>query len=171
MINFDDLLIAEARKWVGVRETGWNKGKEVEMFQKFVDGKAQGEAYCMAFVQYCVGQVERETLRKSWLFKSEHCLTTWTKTPLKARLKEPEPGSIVIWQYYTVKGVATGSGHTGIVTQIKNDISFLTIEGNTGSGAEIIREGDGVWERERRIAKLGRFRLMGFLRPWLVDPV
>lgn len=171
MIDFDKLLIAEAMKWVGVRESGWNKGKEVEMFQKFVDGKAQGEAYCMAFVQYCVGQVEFESKRKSWLFKSEHCLTTWTKTPIQARRKDPEPGSIVIWQYFTPKGVATGSGHCGIVTKLLNESSFKTIEGNTGSGSEIIREGDGVWERERRMAKTGRFRLMGFLVPFEVDPV
>ena len=43
-------LAAEA--CVGIREQGGNnKGPLVELMQKTVDGKAQAEAWCMAFVQ------------------------------------------------------------------------------------------------------------------------
>ena len=34
------MLVAEAKKWLWVREHGTNRGKEVEMFQREVDGKA-----------------------------------------------------------------------------------------------------------------------------------
>jgi len=40
-------LIAEATKYVGVREVGGpNKGPDVEMFQRYTDGKAVGESWC-----------------------------------------------------------------------------------------------------------------------------
>lgn len=171
MIDFDRLLVDEARKWVGVREAGWNKGKEVEEFQKAVDGKAQQEAWCMAFMFYCIKQVEKLSGRKSWLHPSEHCLTVWTKSPREARIAHPEIGSLCIWQYYNSKGVPTGSGHTGLVIDVISDNAFSTIEGNTGAGTGVVREGDGVYERRRRMAKIGSFRVMGFLRPFKQDDV
>ena len=40
-------LIEVATKYIGIKEaTNHNDGPEVEMFQKAVDGKAQGESWC-----------------------------------------------------------------------------------------------------------------------------
>lgn len=51
MINYYETLcqylIDEAKKWIGTTESGAdNCGPEVELFQKAVDGKSQGEAWC-----------------------------------------------------------------------------------------------------------------------------
>jgi len=54
-------LVEEALKWVGTMEKGGdNKGPEVEEFQKAVDGKAQKEPWCMAYVQFCIKKVEEK---------------------------------------------------------------------------------------------------------------
>ena len=167
-------LVDEADKWVGVREKGFNKGPEVEAFQKAVDGKASGEAWCMAFVQFCIEEIEKRFGVKSEVFKSEHCMTVWNKSPKHLRLEYPEEGAIVIWQHYTKFGKSTGSGHTGIIRNVvgKDFKTFETIEGNTGPGfnpGEIVREGDGVYNRIRRSTRVGTMRVMGYLRPFPID--
>ena len=166
-----DLLIPTAQKFVGVKEkTGNNDGPEIEMFQKFVDGVAQGEPYCCAFVQYCVGQVDKQLGTKTVLFKTESCMTLWDKTPTKARLQAPERGCVVIWQFIK-DGKPTTSGHAGIVTNVTSTNAFDTVEGNTSDGSGINREGDGVYARTRLTQGSPTMKVVGFLRPWLEDVV
>lgn len=151
-------LVDLAHRFVGVKESGGdNKGKEVEAFQKAVDGKAQGESWCMCFVQHCIKEIELTTGLKSDIFKSEHCMTVWNNTPVSSRLKDPEPGCIVIWNF-----VGTASGHTGIVTKVGDRLE--TIEGNTSDGAGIVREGDGVYVRSRSKTGDVKMKVVGFLR-------
>lgn len=155
-------LIDIAKKYIGVRERGGeNRGSEVEMFQKAVDGKAHGEAWCMSFVQYCVKTTEKETGSKSKIFRSEGVLATWNNSPKELRLDKPEPGSIVIWRHGT-----SSQGHTGIVEKVNRDGSFVTIEGNTGDGQGIVREGDGVYRRTRSMNNAGKMKIVGFLKPF-----
>ena len=151
-------LVDEALRWAGTTEEGGdNRGPSVEQFQRAVDGKADGTAWCMAFVQYCLMKIGG-----SHLYKSEHCLTVWNKSPLEARTDKPRPGDIVIWR---VKG--TIMGHTGIVVGFGEPGQMLTVEGNTGVGGELEREGDGVFVKRRAITPLtGRFVVVGFLQPW-----
>jgi hypothetical protein len=163
MSQLHESLVTEARKWVGVKEaTGHNDGVEVEKFQKAVDGKAQGESWCMAFVQFCLQQVEAAEQVRTNVFSSEHCLTVWNKTPVEHRSETPAAGYIVIWQHGD-----TTQGHTGIVTGVVNANTFSTIEGNTGSGAGVIRDGDGVYNRSRELTGAGTMKVVGFLNPFL----
>lgn len=156
-VDFQQQLILEAKRWVGVREKGGdNKGKEVELFQKAVDGKAQGESWCLGFVQFCVLKVLRETT----LYKTEHCLTLWNKTPKEYRLEAPIPGAIMVWQH-----AGTSSGHVGIVTRVAGD-NINTIEGNTGDGAGVVREGDGVYERTRSKKGTTSMQVLGWIKPY-----
>lgn len=151
-------LLDEATKWIGVHETGGNnKGKEIEAFQKAVDGQASGEAWCMAFVQYCIKQVEAAQGTKSSIFRTEHCLTCWQKSPTSIRLSNPEIGSVVIWQH----GTST-SGHTGFFKGFDKDGNMLTIEGNTNS--EGSSEGDGVYAKVRNRKADGTLNVVGFLK-------
>lgn len=167
-------LVSEAEKWLSVREKGSpNHGPDVEMFQKEVDGKAQGEPWCMAFAQFCIAQVDRALgpkaafYRKSWIYRTEHCLTCWDRSPSGARamLHEIEPGMLVIWQFYK-DGKATTNGHVGIVHSIVSKGEIMTIEGNTQDRSHVVREGDGVYLMRRKIQYDGSFRLKGILRPW-----
>jgi len=163
-------LALEALRWVGVRETSRNAGWAVEKFQQTVDGKATGEAWCMAFVQFCVNYIDTlggamglglET--KARLHASEHCLTVWNKTPVEQRLAKPHEGCIVIWQHVDANNVGTLQGHAGIVIAVARS-GFQTVEGNTGSDSG--REGDGVYLKTRSHSGHGSLRVKGFLAPW-----
>jgi hypothetical protein len=164
------MLVFEAKRWVGIKEVGGqNKGQVVEMFQKAVDGKASGEPWCLAFVQFCLQMVDKEydfvrqmKANKAMVFNTEHCLTLWNNTNTNQRRKDPEIGTIVLWRHGD-----TTSGHAGIVTEILEKGEFRTVEGNTGDGSGVIREGDGVFERVRSINGAGSMKILGFVHAWL----
>jgi hypothetical protein len=169
LLNRDQIigsLIKEAEKYVGVSEVGGdNKGPEVEMFQKAVDGKANRESWCMCAVQFWLKQISKEyAIEDCGIPSSEHCMTVWNKAPLDRKFKHPEPGDIVVWQYWK-EGKPTASGHTGLVIKVDSDC-FHTIEGNTGPGSEVIREGDGVYKKVRRLMDSSKMRVAGFIRPF-----
>lgn len=154
-----------AKFHIGVTEVGGNnRGPMVERFQKAVDGKASREAWCMAFQQYLAKLTVEAHGGKCLAYASEHCLTVWNKTPVGARITLPEPGVWVIWKHGDGP-----SGHVGIVESVHLD-HILTVEGNTGPGSGIIREGDGVylkkrpWNSETKSGSVGDMHLVGFLK-------
>lgn len=153
-------LIDLASTFVGVKEQGAdNAGPQIEIFQKSVDGTASRESWCMCFVQFCVKQIEKKYVIKSKLFKSEHCLTVWNKTPKELRLKEPEVGCIVIWQFGN-----SSSGHAGIVRKVIKD-KIETIEGNTsGPSIDVVREGDEVAFKTRSKTGSKTMKVIGFIK-------
>lgn len=170
------LLIHEAKRWVGVTEVGGNnRGQMVEMFQRSVDGKACGEAWCMGFVQYCVNAVDRclaavfaeaDSCGRSLIYRSKHCLTVWNRSK-ELQLEKPKPGTLCIWQECK-DGMPTAQGHVGVVVGVNDDGTMLTVEGNTSAGDSVQREGDGVWLKRRRYLTetSGSMRVKGFLRVW-----
>lgn len=160
-----DLLVETAKSYIGIHEEGAaNHGAQVEEFQKAVDGKAQGEPWCMAFVQFCVKKASKQDV----LFDSEHCMTAWFKSPICARYDATEtkvaPGFIAIWRHE-----GTSNGHTGIVVSVTKD-EILTVEGNTSGGPGVEREGDGVYLRPRSRSGSGKMRLIGFIDPFYGCP-
>ena len=163
------LLYLESSRWIGVKEVGGdNKGQLVEMFQKAVDGKAHGEAWCLSFIKFNLNWVDkvcREVFDDEFgskLFQTEHVMTMWHKSPKELRRTEPKTGYIAVWRH---KG--TTNGHAGIVsTVLPSARRFNCIEGNTGPGAGVVREGDGVYERSRSMDGAGSMELLGFLVPW-----
>lgn len=157
-------LVNEARIHIGISEVGGdNKGAWVETFQKAFDGVAQGEPWCVAFVCYCIKRVETAFSVPCGLKLSEHAMTLWNTNPAQRRT-EPKPGLIAVW-----KKKGTTSGHVGIVSRVTKDepVKFGTIEGNTGPGAGVEREGDGVYEKLRSMSPMGDMALLGFLEPWV----
>ncbi len=156
--NIAQELILMAKSQVGVRENGFNKGKMVEEFQKVVDGKAQSEAWCMAFMQWVIKKVCDQHGIKNPMYQSEHCYTVWNGTPEKYRLSKPKAGSIMI-QVTKTKGKT--NGHTGIVTGGISGDNFSTVEGNTnGAGSS---EGDGVYNKTRSIHGSSSMNVKGFI--------
>lgn len=157
-----NLLIYVAEACVGIKEEGgFNKGLYIEEIQKTVGNKAQQEPYCMATVQTWLAYVENKTGIISPIFASEHCMTTWRKTSTTKRVKKiPAPGAIIIW-----KNGDTDSGHTGIVSDFQGvNKNFESIEGNTGS--DNMREGDGIYIKQRNKIKNGKLVIQGFLVPF-----
>ena len=133
-------LIAIAKSQVGVRENGFNKGKDVEKYQRVI-GRAEQEAWCLAFMQWVVQQWCNKYGIKNPLHPTEHCQTLFNNTPEKYRRTAPAAGLIFIQKSYTSQ-----AGHTGICTG-GGAVSFPTIEGNTDSGGS--SEGDGVYIKSR----------------------
>lgn len=156
-LSRESILISEAKKWLGVTEKGGNnKGPEVEAFQRAVDGKAQGEPWCMSFVQFCLIKTGGDLIARS-----EHCLTVWNRTDKAQRIPEPRSGCLMIWRH---KG--SDQGHVAIVEFTGLD-GIHTIEGNTAPHRrEVTREGDGVYQLIRSPKGEGTMEVVGYLWPW-----
>jgi len=164
--NARGLMVEAAKACVGIKElTGRNDGKLVELIQKTVDGKAQGEAWCMAQVQSMIAYAEAKTGVKSPLMATEHCLTLWNSTPIEQKVKiSPLAGAIAIWRHGT-----TTNGHTEIVLACDESI-FFAIGGNTSGVVDpskpVNREGNGVFYTKRSRFGEGDMNLLGFIKPF-----
>lgn len=165
------LLVFEAKRWLGVVEQGGdNQGQIVQMFQSVI-GTAQGESWCVSFVQYCakmVDQLCKECGLSSTslqIAKTESVMQLWNKTPIGFRTNTPSPGCLMLWEHYK-SGMPTGLGHVGIVVGVKNNV-IETVEGNTSPSLKNVeRNGDGVYLKQRTTADIGSMRFLGFLRVW-----
>lgn len=159
-----ELLCQIVSKEVGVKESGGdNHGPRVEEYQKSVEGfKADGQSWCMAFVQWGISNVECLRNISSPILKHEHCMTVWNKSPESMRVPVDKvfPGCIIIWQHD-----GTSNGHTGVVVAV-TDNNFGTVEGNTSPGNGIDRNGDGVYARVRTKKGGGGMTVVGFLDPF-----
>jgi hypothetical protein len=158
-------LAAEA--CVGIREEGGNnRGPMVKLIQETI-GSANAEAWCMSFMQTCIAYAEIKTGKVSPIYPSEHCMTTWNKTPKSARVKIfPLSGAIVIWQHG--KGPA---GHTGVFLEANESrTKMTTVEGNTSSGlladGSLNRDGGAVLVCNRSTKANGSMKVVGFLKPF-----
>jgi hypothetical protein len=163
------LLTNEARRWIGITEMGGdNRGQVVELFQRTV-GIPPGSPWCLAFVQYCIAQVDRTCLivtegvpKTSKMAPGAGCLAVWGSTDPAYRSNIPTVGSIVIWKH-----TGSGEGHAGIVQGVLPDgTGFYTIEGNTSPGGGVIRNGEGVYAKTHTIYPTGPMELEGFISPW-----
>lgn len=152
-------LVVEAHKWLGVRESGHNSGKEVEAFQRAVDGVASQEAWCAAFVSYCVKAVNKKYGIVNGFRMNEWVKGMWMNNKLSYSIKQPIPGSIILMRSKT----NDAKGHCGIVASYFEGTATV-IEGNTNEVGS--REGDGVYRKRRYLADLGGFELWGFLDPF-----
>lgn len=167
------LLIQEALRWVGVKEEGNNGGQLIQLFQKAVDNHAANEPWCLSFVQFCIKAAEAQynviqqncDKETSKIFLTEHCLTCWTRTDYGQRNKEPEPGNLIIWQHFKNKK-PTPNGHVGIIVEVKDENTVVTVEGNTSDSSGVEREGQGVYKKIRRLEGTADMMVLGFLRVW-----
>lgn len=172
--NKKNMLAWFAKLWIGTTENGGsNKGQIVEMFQKAVDGKAQGEPWCMSFVQFCLkavdagmNEIAQATYPEHRVYKTEHCMTAYAQTPIVCRGQLPEVGSIVIWCLLDANKKQTTSGHCGIVVQVDANGDIHTVEGNTSTGKGDQREGEGCYLRLRKNGDVPGFVRIGYLKPW-----
>lgn len=171
------MQVGLARMFLGVTEQGGNnRGQMVARFQKAVDGRANGEPWCMAMAQYLAKETDKlfdfAAMRTSGdrhrLYPTEHVLTCWNKSPKEQRLGGAELGAWVIWAQ-TRHGKETGSGHVEIISKIITANKVKVIGGNTSGpwvrGVE--REGHGVFEKTREFnVRNGSMKFKGLLSPW-----
>lgn len=134
---------------VGVREHGFNRGKEVELYQRGGGGKP-GDAWCSWFVSWCLRQARVATAyfgrARSW-FDARH--TIWINGHQVPDRPAPQPGDLL--------GYTWGADHICHVELLQKwttGPSCQAIGGNTGGGRALLREGDGVfvnWRLKRNV--------------------
>jgi surface antigen len=159
--------IAEiAKSYLGQKEISGNKGFidpsfDVKMKQV---GFYKGAPWCAFFTRL----VWKEGGQDVKLMNG----SAW-KTALNLQLADyewsakPKVGALVVWRSFR-GGNPLATGHIGIVTDIKNDIEYSTVEGNTTDKGG--REGIMVALRHRHLTKdkfttRDGLRLMGFVYP------
>lgn len=122
------LLLNIALSQVGISETLYNTGPQVDIYLQTAGGAA-GQAWCVAFAYWCYTQAGlpmHKTLSSSDLYRwavSSNRITT-----------SPQRGDI-----YIVRGGSTGHYHTGIIYDIvDNGMSIIGISGNSGRGSKFV---------------------------------
>lgn len=174
IVGAADRVIEIAETYVGVKETGSNRGDKIDEIEKMFG--LLGQPYCAMFVLYCIAKAyPRADIIKT---ASSQTLYAWADKK-KFTYSDPKllsPGDIVIWRKFKL-----WQGHVGLVTSALKTVNlsvsgqvevvspqFTTIEGNTAnSDFGNQREGDGIYKRIRYAKKLDfavdNFYLRGFI--------
>lgn len=149
----DNRVVEEATRWLWVRESGRNAGREVEMFQRSV-GLGAGAPWCAAFVSYVLDAAKaREPRVRSGLAQKFIVKGSVPAKQVAKGYRRVEPGWLVVWK----RGDSYG-GHVGIVERWnRNDGE--TIEGNVREGKE-----EGVFRKRRAITDGQWFRITHFTK-------
>lgn len=152
---------AEDPKVLDVREVGNNSGKWVEIYLKAVN-LLRGNPWCQAFVVYrlvtaahFLGKTVPASFPRSgstvvvsgWFKKNGLWISRQSVVNGKAGIK---PGDIAYF-FFASKGRIA---HTGLVVDVESN-GFWSIEGNTGPGPGVEREGQGVYKKFRTWSNLG----------------
>jgi len=126
---------------LGVREaTGKNDGKEVEKYLRST-GFGPGNAWCAAFVHYCLEEAKIPNTVNAWSPTAENKKHIIFRA--RQQLEEPEPGDVVCFFYTNLNRI----GHTGFFHRRISDVTYESVEGNTNIAGS--REGDGVYKKFR----------------------
>ncbi len=162
---------------IGVRESGINKGLQVEKYLKYVN-LAKGNPWCAAFVCWVFGQAGVSSPQTGWspsLFPASKVIwnresgtksqesrfpanvpvvfgsSPATRNPptgqARSQLKTPETGDI-FGIYFPEKGRIA---HTGFIDEW-DGTWLVTVEGNTNESGS--REGDGVYRKRRTVRSI-----------------
>jgi hypothetical protein len=153
---------------LSVRESGNNRGKYVETYQRAV-GIGPGDPWCQAFAYF---RLKKAADTLGIRLPADFPRTGYTPTgagwfkkkglwipvsSAKRGVLTPAVGDWVYF-YFPTKGRIA---HVGIVVGV-DGLGVHTVEGNTSGGPGVEREGGGVFKRYRRWAELGE--LGGFGR-------
>jgi hypothetical protein len=147
--------IEVAKKYLDQRENEGNKFDDNTLLGKMLHeaGQKDGEAWCCYFMEgvFCEAFPEKNAeLRKLFSASAVATFDNFKKDDATKCHDRPKPGDLVIFQKYE-EGKPTWKGHAAVVTDVNQDGSFHTIEGNTnGAGS---REGDRVAIKLRRNIK------------------
>jgi hypothetical protein len=147
-VTLRELTAIVARGFVGVRETGNNRGAWVQAFQHAAK-IAPGDPWCMAFVNACaeiaaaslglVSPLERMPLQGY----VANLVTKFPAVPLAVAL----PGDLLaVWS-----AGLNRHAHVALIEAIRTDGTLETIEGN--SNDEGSREGYEVCRRTRKVGE------------------
>jgi hypothetical protein len=163
-------VVEIAKQYVGQKELPKNSGFNDALFQKRIEdaGWIKGQAWCAFFSEICF----KEAAQKEWwklekLFSGSAVETFKNFKAAKYTISDkPFPGALVVWQSQK-NGVPQWSGHVGVVSEVINDTTFKSIEGNTiednASGDQ--REGYIVALKKRTVKQVKNgLQVLGFIK-------
>lgn len=149
--------LAVAESQIGVREAppNSNRGAEVDAYVRAV-GVPLGSPWCAAFVYWCFAGAASQLGVDNPVVESGGCMDHWRRARAQGvrsftgpqAQDDPslvQPGHIFIMDH------GGGLGHTGLVKRVQGGL-LDTIEGNTNVLGS--RQGDGVYEKERRVDEI-----------------
>lgn len=160
-------VIQRAYQEVGVREsTGNNDGKQIEKY-RYRNRSYNNLEWCASFVnwlynpehksgQNLFGLSDRHVLGSQRIYHAavkNNCF-------IPAKGGKPKAGDIIIWKSKT----DSGKGHVGIVTEVRPNGSFVTVQGNSHDAVEKI-EYQSVKDAINLSYESSTLTLLGFARP------
>ncbi len=163
---------------IGVRETGFNRGPEVEKYLRYVN-LPKGNPWCAAFVCWVLGKAGVSNPRTGWspaLFpdnkviwvrgesgkvKGESLTNVPTLSPPRRvtgnwQLATPNTADLFGLYFPEKKRIA----HVGFIDAWA-DKWLITVEGNTNISGD--REGDGVYRKRRLVRSI--YRVARYINP------
>jgi len=162
-------IIDTALKYVGIHEYHGNSGWDDLRFAELMAdcGWQRGQAWCAYLTELVWKESMPEQFAQLDKLFSAGAVKTWNnfKDSGWPVGKDPQPGDVVIWQYWH-EGSPTWKGHAGIVLRVEGN-EVETVEGNTNTTGG--REGDEVAIKRRMINFDARNGLVmrGFIHPKL----
>lgn len=158
-------IVSIAKKYIGQTEKPNNAGFTSAEFEKKM--KAVGFIPSQSWCAYFCELVYKEAMPQLSLELDKLFSASATKTYDNFKKAgyvisgKPSPGALAVWQYGS-----SWKGHIGIVTEIRSEKMFMSVEGNTNDKGG--REGYIVAERARMLdqplSSVG-LNLLGFIYP------
>ena len=128
---------------IGVRETGFNKGKRVEEYLKAANLKS-GNAWCAAFITWTFKQCNIKAVVSGYSPNWFQSNIVYKRDDNINRHYSQEVGDVFGLYFESKKRIA----HVGFIDK-KDGNYYITVEGNTNEAGS--REGDGVYRKRRHI--------------------
>lgn len=129
----------------------------------------------IAFVQYCIKEaekicdnlgIEHQHSEFNWKDKT---LEMWMDMDRRYRKQRASVGDIVI-MHYVKHGKLLTSGQVGIITNVNQNLTVNTLEGNVISQFEDIplyQQNVGIHRKLRSSKGTAKMRVLGYFSPWL----
>ena len=128
---------------IGVRETGFNKGKRVEEYLRAAN-LGPGNAWCAAFITWTFKQVGIKAVISGYSPNWFQSNVVYKRDDNINRHYSPEIGDVFGLYFESKKRIA----HVGFIDKQEGNY-YITVEGNTNEAGS--REGDGVYRKRRHI--------------------
>lgn len=128
---------------LGVRETGFNKGKRVEEYLKAANLKP-GNAWCAAFITWTFRQCNIKAVISGYSPNWFQSNVVYKRDDNINRHYSQRTGDVFGLYFESKKRIA----HVGFIDKQDGNY-YITVEGNTNEAGS--REGDGVYRKRRHI--------------------
>lgn len=166
------LLVDEACK---LKHIDTILGEDRELLVRGIVSDMNESNWDIAFVQHCVREVEKicdrleiEHIPSEFTWKDK-TLEMWMDMDRRYRKQRASVGDIVI-MHYVKHGKLLTSGQVGIITNVNQNLTVDTLEGNVVSQFEDIplyQQNVGIHRKLRTSKGTARMRVLGYFSPWL----